>query len=133
MIEPITDYTFYFFDGCGLMSDIKTNVYTYAKSWRRTGMGAITQYIAICLTCKSIVKPARVEKSKGGTHGTNYFVHEHPLVFILLEQSNSGKRYILVPDELRNIKEELERMWIYEDGTIGDVIKLISLYLSLSK
>jgi hypothetical protein len=115
------------------MSDIKTNVYTYTVPYRNTKMGGYTKYIGICMQCRKVVNPIRVRRSKAGTHGEDYYSHEHPLVFIVLEQSNSGNRYIVVPEELRTIREELERMWIYEDATVGEIIKLISLYLSLSR
>jgi hypothetical protein len=106
-------------------------MYTYEKPWRNTKMGAKTINIAVCTKCKKIIKPSRVEASKEGTHGTEYYIHDHPLVFVTLEQSNRGKRYISVPEELIQIQPELERAWVYEGATVNDIIRLISLYLSL--
>jgi hypothetical protein len=108
-----------------------TSLYFYERVWRRTEMGGITEDIAICLVCRRIIKPSNVVTSRRGTHGTKYYVHEHPLLFVTLERSNSGKRYIIVPKELETIKDVLERAWVYEGATIGEITKLISLYLSL--
>jgi hypothetical protein len=112
------------------MSDTQTQKYTYVVPYRNTRMGALTLYIAVCPVCKKIVKPTYTRRSKAGSHGEDYYVHEHMLSFIILERSNRGRRYIKVPDVLSSIQQELERMWVYEGATVKDIIKLVSLYLS---
>jgi hypothetical protein len=101
----------------------------YEFPFRSTRMGALTKVIAVCLECKKILSPSRVQRSKTGNHGTDYYVHEHPIVPIWLEQSNSGKRTITVPDELSCVKDLLEVTWLYEDSSIDDVINAVRAYL----
>jgi hypothetical protein len=101
----------------------------YTKEYRYTNMGGITKYIAICPVCKAIIKPARKRRSKSGTHGEDYYVHEHPLEFVLLYSSNSGNRSISVPESLKPIQQELETAWVYEGLNIDKIVKLIDLYL----
>jgi len=125
MIVSCADYIFYFFDGCKLMS----NEYTYVMPFRDTNMGALTKYIAVCMMCRKIIKPADIRRSRRGTHGEDYYTHEHELKFILLHSSNSGKRAVLVPDELRPIQNDLEKMWIYENVSVHEIIEFISSYL----
>jgi len=68
--------------------------FTYKKSYRQSiKSDGITYPIAICLTCGKIIEPVRREFSRTTAHGTFYYEHEHPLEFITLVQSNSGKRY----------------------------------------
>jgi len=104
-------------------------MFTYEMSVRNTRMGGLTAYIAVCLECKKVIKPSRVRKSRSGTHGTEYYVHEHPLIFIGLNQSNSGNRSIVVPEELSEIRAELERMWVYESSYISDIKNYVEAYL----
>jgi hypothetical protein len=92
-------------------------------------MGGLTSYIAVCMTCKKVIRPLRTRFSRSGTHGTEYYVHEHPLVFIELNQSNSGNRSIVVPKELEEIKADLERMWIYESCYVSDIKNYVETYL----
>ena len=102
----------------------------YEREYRNTRYGGLTRNIAICLECKKIIKPSRVRTSKSGTHGTEYYIHEHQLVFIELRQSNSGNRSVVVPEELNEIRAEVERMWIYEGCSVNEVIDYISKFLT---
>ena len=111
------------------MSNTQTQKYTYVKEYRYTNMGGITKYIAICMTCRAVVKPVNMRRSKRGTHGEDYYVHEHPLEFVLLYSSNIGNRSISVPEPLKPIQQELEIAWVYENVSIDTIIKLINLYL----
>jgi len=128
------DYIFYFFDGCEFMSNTQTQKYTqkytYIKEYRNTQYGGYTKYIAVCFTCKKVVKPTSVRRSKSGTHGEDYYTHEHPLEFLLLYSSNRGNRSIAVPSILEPIKEQLEIMWIYENCSVHMIIEFINSYLS---
>jgi hypothetical protein len=106
-------------------------VYTYVAEWRSTNMGAITREIVVCMVCRRVLEPTRRRRSRSGTHGEDYYVHEHPMISIILEQSNSGKRYVSVPKELEKIKELVERAWVYEDASISDIKASIEQYLKL--
>lgn len=101
----------------------------YEFPYRRTGMGALTKAIVICTECKKVLQPSRTQRSKTGNHGTDYYVHEHPVVALILEQSNSGKRSISVPTELSEIKDLLEITWLYENSDVGDVVNAVKAYL----
>jgi hypothetical protein len=102
-------------------------VYTYEREWRSTRLGGLTAYIAVCMTCKKVIRPSRTRSSRSGTHGTEYYVHE--LRFVELNQSNSGNRTISIPNELSEIKADLERMWIYENSSVEDIKSYIMTYL----
>jgi hypothetical protein len=101
------------------------------KEYRYTNMGGLTKYVAVCMTCRKIIKPTNTRRSRRGTHGEDYYVHEHPLEFILLYSNNSGNKSIEVPASLKHIQQELERAWIYENVSIDVIIKLIDSYLKL--
>jgi len=85
-------------------------VYRYAKPWRKTGLGGMTYHIAWCNTCQAIVSPVSFRRSRSGTHGEDYWLHEHPLAFIRLVSSNSGRRELScegeVPEWLRIAAED---------------------------
>ena len=108
--------------------------YSYEKEYRNTRYGGLTRNIAICLECKKVIKPSRVRISKSGTHGTEYYIHEHPLIFVELYQSNSGNRSIVIPEEFSKEFSEMERylktMWIYEGCSVNEVIDYISKFLT---
>lgn len=104
----------------------------YEKEYRNTRYGGLTKNIAICLECKKVIKPTRLRLSRSGTHGTEYYVHEHQLYFITLIQSNSGNRSIVVPEKLNDVEVDLERMWIYEGCSVNDVINYLIKYLEKS-
>jgi hypothetical protein len=66
--------------------------YRYRMPYRNTGMGGLDYAIAVCQTCRRVVRPIRSVRSRTGNHGEDYFEHEHPLGFLVLVRSNSGKR-----------------------------------------
>ena len=103
--------------------------YVYTAEWRRTEMGAITEEIVVCLVCKRVLEPSRRRRTMSGTHGEDYYVHEHPMTSIVLEESNSGRRKVVVPRELEEIKDLIERIWVYEGATVNDVRKAVEQYL----
>jgi len=92
-------------------------------------MGAITEEIVVCLVCKRVLEPSRRRRTMSGTHGEDYYVHEHPMTSIVLEESNSGRRKVVVPRELEEIKDLIERIWVYEGATVNDVRKAVEQYL----
>jgi hypothetical protein len=111
---------------------MQTEVFTYAKPFRHTlKTGAFTKYIAWCATCKTIVEPTRMERSKTGAHGTDYWVHPHPLVFIQLSRSNSGIRTVSAePDFPETLKHLIERLWRYEGLDYSELMNELFLHLS---
>jgi hypothetical protein len=112
------------------MFNSQTQKYTYVKNYRNTSMGGLTKHIAVCPVCKKVVKPTNVRRSRSGTHGEDYYVHEHPLDFLLLYSSNKGNKAIAIPDILKPIQKQLEIMWIYKDASIREIVEFINLYLS---
>jgi len=112
------------------MSNTQTQKYTYIKEYRSTQYGGYTKYIAVCFTCKKVVKPTSVKRSRSGTHGEDYYVHEHPLEFILLYSSNRGNKSISIPDELKPVQKDLELMWIYKNSSVYEIVDFINSYLS---
>jgi hypothetical protein len=110
----------------------------YEYPYRRTRMGGLTKAIVVCLNCKKILEPSRVQRSKTGNHGTDYYIHDygHRVVAVILEQSNSGKRYITVPDDLEKVMDLLHITWLYDNSTEYDIANIIKAYLmseSMSK
>jgi hypothetical protein len=101
----------------------------YEFPYRYTRMGGMTKVVVVCIQCKNILNPSRVQRSRSGCHGTDYYVHEHNVVAIWLEQSNSGKRYITVPDELREIADLLCVAWLYNTSSVDDIIDIVRTYL----
>jgi hypothetical protein len=78
-----------------------------------------------------MVAPTRVERSKTGAHGTDYWAHPHPLVFVQLSQSNSGARTVSAelgfPEQIAKI---IERLWRYEEVDLDELINELMFYLS---
>jgi hypothetical protein len=72
--------------------------------------GAVTYPIAVCLKCCKVIEPSAREYSKTGAHGKLYYAHEHPLKFVILRQTNSGKRSVAtknsVPEDLAAVVKE---------------------------
>jgi hypothetical protein len=93
-------------------------------------MGGITDHIAVCLECRKVVPPARSRFSRSGTHGEDYWVHAHPLVFIKLTQSNSGVRDVAaiggVPEELIEL---VRAAWLYEGRSVPGIVSLVMDWL----
>ena len=104
----------------------------YEFPYRHTRLGGLTKVIVVCMQCRKILNPSRVQRSRSGCHGTDYYVHEHPVCAVYLEQSNSGKRTITVLDELAEIMDILHITWLYENSDVDDIVDIIKTYL-LSK
>ena len=101
-------------------------VYRYVKPWRRTGMGGVTYYIAWCNTCQAIVSPTSYRRSRSGTHGEDYWLHGHPLAFVKLISSNSGRREIHFEGEVPEwLKTAAENMWLWERLKAKEVDELL--------
>jgi hypothetical protein len=107
-----------------------THLYKYEMPWRFTRKGGITVYIAICPACRKAIKPTRTKRSRFGTHGEEYYAHEHPLSFIKLVQSNSGNRSVAaignIPEELRMLVRDF---WVFLGADIGEIGELINEWL----
>jgi hypothetical protein len=97
--------------------------------YRNTKMGGLDISIAICKQCKKIIEPIHKERSKGGTHGYDYYSHEHYLDFIVLKQTNSGKRSIVCSRGLRPFSYRLYVKWIVEGVEPEEMINYIQNYL----
>jgi hypothetical protein len=104
----------------------------YEFPYRHTRLGGLTKVIVVCLQCRKILNPSRVQRSRSGCHGTDYYVHEHNIVAIWLEQSNSGRRTITVPNELAEIMDILHVTWLYDNSDVNDIVNVVRAYL-LSK
>lgn len=85
--------------------------YRYVKEWRRTRMGAITYPIAVCLECKDVIEPVRTRFSRVGTHGEYIFIHEHPIYFIELLESNTGRRSVKHDPAVAALAEAARGAW----------------------
>jgi hypothetical protein len=108
----------------------RRQLYRYEMPWRHTRFGAVTDHIAICLECKRVVPPARTRFSRSGTHGEDYYVHVHPLVFIKLTQSNSGVRDVAaVGDVPKELIELVRAAWLYEDRSVPGITSLVMDWL----
>jgi hypothetical protein len=88
--------------------------FAYVQPIRRTRMGGLTKAIAVCEVC-GVVRPYHVRYSKSGTHGEAYYAHRHPLVFLLLERSNTGRNSFAIdgqPSErVRRVLEAVGQAW----------------------
>jgi hypothetical protein len=100
----------------------------YIFPYRHTRLGGLTKVVVMCPVCKKILEPSRTERSRSGNHGEDIYVHEHPLLTVYLEQSNSGKRRIEIPKELESIRDLLETTWLYSDSEVDDVITVLKAY-----
>jgi len=107
-----------------------------AASWRRTGMGAVTHPIALRATDNKLilVRPTRKEFSRSGNHGRFYYLRDEVDVLLYLEQSNSGKRSVILsicrlPQELcSRITDVAEALWIgFDTYYTADVEKALTL------
>ena len=88
-------------------------MFKYRKSWRHTRLGGIDYAIAVCLVCHDVIEPAGEYRSRSGTHGEDYFVHEHELRFVELYQSNSGNRDYTIDGGLEFLEDLVDELWIY--------------------
>jgi hypothetical protein len=65
----------------------------YEFPYRYTRMFGLTKAIVVCMQCRKILNPSRVQRSRSGHHGTDFYTHEHPVCAVYLEQSNSSRGY----------------------------------------
>jgi hypothetical protein len=109
--------------------------YRYEIEYRRTRMGAITDSIAICQTCRKVVNPVATELSRTGHHGTDHYEHEHPLVILVLEQSNAGRRshYIvggpLADEGVKTVVELAVDSWEWYRAEFADIYESVKRLL----
>jgi hypothetical protein len=103
------------------LSEVHSYVVEYRRCIRAEG---VTWPIAVCTTCRRIIEPRAIEPSKTGAHGKLYFVHQHPLVFITLLQSNSGKRRVALSGELGELARAVEQAWVVERASVDEVVEL---------
>jgi preprotein translocase subunit Sss1 len=108
--------------------------YSYVVEYRRCLRArGITYPIAVCTTCKKVVKPTREEYSKTGAHGVWYYKHEHQLSFIILEQSNSEKRRVTVQGSLPGRLEDAVRStWLFHRYEPEDIERILAELLPLA-
>jgi hypothetical protein len=116
--------------GLGVTPADTARLYRYEVEWRHTRYGAVTEYIAICPQCKRVVPPARIQLSRSGTHGEDYYVHAHPLVFIKLTQSNSGNRDVgAIGDVPKELVEAVRTAWVWEGCSVPRAVSLVMDWL----
>ncbi len=105
-------------------------------SWRRTGMGAITHPIALKAVGNRLVlvRPTREEYSRSRSHGRWYYLRDKVDVLIYLEQSNSGKRSVILsicrlPQEVcERIADVATTLWVgFDTYYTADVEKALTL------
>jgi len=79
---------------------------------REAGRAVETTPIAVCVTCMSVVRPAKVKFIETLGRGWKHYVHEHPLTIIRLKRSGQERsiEYVgqTIPDWLRR---SVEKMW----------------------
>jgi hypothetical protein len=93
----------------------------YKKEYRNTKAGGKTINIAVCPKCLTIIEPCRVERGKYGTHGFDYYEHEHDLDFLELRESNSGKRNFTASGKLLMFYNDIFRAWIIRGLSIEEI------------
>jgi len=106
-------------------SDGTRAVFRYEKEFRWTRLDGIDKYIAICLSCRQVVEPTGTYRSRSGTHGTDYYEHEHPLRFVFLYSSNSGNRDYGIDEGLEFLDDLVKSLWIYQRVWPADVKEAI--------
>jgi hypothetical protein len=96
------------------MNEYSVPVRPHVMPYRNTRMGGLTQAIGVCPKC-GVIRPYARRFSKTGTHGEFFYNHEHALVFIVLERSNSGRNsyYIMgdVESDVRALLEKIGGAW----------------------
>ena len=100
-------------------------LYRYTRDWRWTRLDGITWSIAVCMACRRVVKPTSIRRTRSGTHGEDYYEHEHPLKFVLLTQSNSGIRHYYIDMGLEFLDELVRSLWIFRRLWPQEVIEEI--------
>lgn len=102
-------------------------VYKYEKRTKHTGVGAVEKHIAYCPVCRAFVEPVEWRISKGGTHGTVWFEHEHPLSFISLYRSSLSHASVGFEGEIpEEIKKVTIYLWVWERESYEDVLETIT-------
>jgi hypothetical protein len=100
--------------------------YRYEKREKHTTIGAVERHIAYCPTCKNFVEPVNWRLSRGGTHSTVWFEHEHPLSFITLYHSSLGHSAVNFEGEIpETIKKAVVYLWVWERLRYEDVEEII--------
>ena len=88
--------------------------YSYVQPVRHTRMGGLTKPIAVCDAC-GVVRPHHIRRSKSGTHGEAYYSHPHPLSFLILERTNTGRKSFSIEgqpsDRVRQHLEVVGQAW----------------------
>jgi hypothetical protein len=107
-------------------------MHRYKMPFRRTlKTDAVTYPIALCLECGKVIEPSAREYSKTEAHGKLFFAHEHELAFIILKQSNSGKRKVEtrgnVPEQLIDVVRDA---WLYLGASPESVEGIIDYWLN---
>jgi hypothetical protein len=69
-----------------------TWAYRLAVPFRMTRRGAVTRGVAVCQKCSRILEPYERRRSKTGSHGEDFYVHEHPISAVVFTESNGGHR-----------------------------------------
>jgi hypothetical protein len=105
--------------------------YAYTKLFRSTRMGGVTRPIGVCELC-GVVEPVARLGSKTGTHGEWVYRHKHPLAFLILESSNTGRRSYSIEGQpsawLRQHLEAAGNVWV-RYRTHADVYEDIRFHL----
>ena len=109
-------------------------------SWRRTGMGAITHPIALRVVGNNrlmLVQPTRKEYSRSKSHGRWFYLRDEIDILLYLEQSNSGKRSVILsicrlPQELcSRVVNVAETLWVgmgaYYTADVEKALTLLQL------
>jgi len=100
--------------------------YRYEKRGKHTGVGAVEKHIAYCPTCKTFVEPVDWRSSKGGTHSTVWFEHEHPLSFITLYHSSLGHSSVRFEGEIpEDVKKAVVYLWVWGREDFECVVEII--------
>jgi hypothetical protein len=94
----------------------------------------ITHPIAVCMRCFKVVKPTARRYSKNGAQGEWCYVHEHPLLFVILKQDGAGRREVRtagrVPGSLAHLVREV---WVERGVDIFFVEDAVREWLYLAK
>jgi hypothetical protein len=103
--------------------------------FRRTGMGAITR--AVVVVNGKVVQPIRSRRSRTGNHGEDHYCllpeEWKKSWIVVLEQSNSGRRYIHFENVPENAAKAIEEAWV-SGASVNAIMQLARmLYQQYSK
>jgi len=93
-------------------------------------MPGLTKYIVVCPKCRAVLESVHVEYSRTGAHGREFYTHEHPMEWVCLERSNSGKRRIAVSPFFERFRALLEHAWVHEGCSVEEMRQLVEGLLS---